>query len=173
MRVLGAVLAGGRSSRFGSDKAAAQYRGQPLLDHAKAALADQCATVIVVGREGGVRDWPQADCGPLGGIAGALHYAAGNGFDAVLTCGVDSLALPDDLLARLSPAPAYVAAQPVIGLWPVASALVLEGLLLSDRKHSMRAFAELIGARPVDLGAAAANINTPADLAALEQTHGL
>lgn len=173
MNVLGAVLAGGRSSRFGSDKAAALYGGQPLLEHARAALAKQCAAVIVVGGDSGLPDWPRPDCGPLGGIGGALQYAADNGFDAVLTCGVDSLALPDDLLARLSPVPAYVAGQPVIGLWPVASAPALEGLLLSDRTHSMRAFAELIGARAVDLEAAPANINTPADLAALEQTHGL
>jgi molybdopterin-guanine dinucleotide biosynthesis protein A len=173
MKVLGAVLAGGRSTRFGSDKAEALYRGKALLDHANLALSAHCEVVVVAGREDGVPDWPRPDCGPLGGIGGALHHAAEHGFDAVLTCGVDSLRLPADLLDLLLPGPAYVAAQPVVGLWPVTSLGALEGLLLSDRKHSMRAFAELIGARPVDLEQAPANINTPADLAALEHDHGL
>lgn len=173
MKVLGAVLAGGRSTRFGSDKARALYRGQALLDHARAALAVHCNAVVVVGRDGCVPDWPRPDCGPLGGIGGALQHAAANGFDAVLTCGVDSLGLPEDLLDQLSPGPAYVVAQPVVGLWPVTSLGTLEDLLLSDSKHSMRAFAELIGARPVDLEQPPANINTPADLSALEHDHGL
>lgn len=37
---LGAVLAGGTSRRFGSDKAAAEFRGRTLLDHALFALRD-------------------------------------------------------------------------------------------------------------------------------------
>src|SRR3546814_3555756 len=38
VKTLGAVLAGGRSSRFGSDKALAMLGGRTLLDHAQAAL---------------------------------------------------------------------------------------------------------------------------------------
>ncbi len=44
----GLVLAGGRSSRFGSDKLAALYRGQTLLDHAILRLAGFTREVIVV-----------------------------------------------------------------------------------------------------------------------------
>lgn len=173
MRVLGAVLAGGRSSRFGSDKADALYRGVALVDHARETLARHCEAVVLVGRLGGIADWPRPDCGPLGGLGGALRHAREQGFDAVLTCGVDTLALPDDILVKLAPAPACVLAQPVVGLWLASSTPVLEDLLLSDRKHSMRAFAELVGARLVELERAPANINTPADLAALERDHGL
>jgi molybdopterin-guanine dinucleotide biosynthesis protein A len=42
------VLAGGRSTRFGSDKLSAVYRGQPLLHRAIGALAEVCDEVIVV-----------------------------------------------------------------------------------------------------------------------------
>jgi molybdopterin-guanine dinucleotide biosynthesis protein A len=42
------VLAGGRSSRFGSDKLAATYRGMPLLQHAVLRLVEVTAEVIVV-----------------------------------------------------------------------------------------------------------------------------
>ena len=44
----GIVLAGGRSSRFGSDKLAETLRGRPLLDHAIAALAGVTTEVLVV-----------------------------------------------------------------------------------------------------------------------------
>jgi len=42
------VLAGGRSTRFGSDKLKAEYRGQPLLHRAIGALAEVCGEVVVV-----------------------------------------------------------------------------------------------------------------------------
>ena len=172
MRVLGAVLAGGRSSRFGSDKALALLGGRPLLDHAISALEGQCETVVVVGRDE-VQDWPEPGRGPLGGLAGALIHAERSGYDAVLSCAVDSIGLPADLIERFSPAPAYVASQPVIGLWPIASLDAAQAILTGDGPASMRAFAERIGARAVQLPSEPANVNTPTDLARWEQQHGL
>jgi molybdopterin-guanine dinucleotide biosynthesis protein A len=80
----------------------------------------------------------------------------------------------DDVCAALAPAPAFVESQPVIGLWPVAALPALEAILLGTGKHSLRAFAAACGARGVSLAHAPANINTTADLAALEDmTDGL
>src|SRR3546814_13961187 len=77
MRLLGAVLAGGRSSRFGSDKALAMLDGRTLLDHAAAALGAHVETVVICGRHvpgmTGLADRPAADMGPLGGLNAALH----------------------------------------------------------------------------------------------------
>jgi molybdopterin-guanine dinucleotide biosynthesis protein A len=176
--ILGAVLAGGQSSRFGSDKALAELDGRTLLARAVEALGAQCDATVIVGRTTGpapcVADWPVAGMGPLGGIAGALNHALANGFATVLTCGVDSVGLPADLLARLSPAPCYVEAQPVVGHWPARAAGSLEELLFRTGTHSMRAFAGRIGARAVQLPVLPANINTPADLESAERrSHGL
>ena len=91
----------------------------------------------------------------------------------VLTCGVDSAVLPEGLPDLLAPAPAYLADQPVIGLWPASALEAIEAILTSEGRHSMRQFAEAIGARPVNSPAKAANINTPADLAELEKRRGL
>ncbi|MFM2236672.1 MAG: MobA-like transferase domain, partial [Pseudomonadota bacterium] len=33
MKRLGAIIAGGKATRFGSDKAAAQLNGRPLIEH--------------------------------------------------------------------------------------------------------------------------------------------
>ena len=171
--ILGAVLAGGKSSRFGSDKALAELGGRTLIARAVDTLSGFCEYVIVVGRETApaptIPDWPRPDMGPLGGIAAALRFAEDEDYDSVLTCGVDSACLPANLLADLSPAPAYLEKQPVIGHWKSNNASVVSAILQSEGRHSMLAFAQAVGARPVQSTDAPANINTPADLAAMER----
>lgn len=175
--ILGVVLAGGNSTRFGSDKALAELGGHTLLNRAFDTLTGFCELVVVAGRAQGpgrcIPDWPHAGMGPLAGIAAALHLARDEGYDSVLSCGVDSVGLPDNLLDLLSPGPAYVESQPVVGHWPAGTVEAIEALLLSEGRHSMLAFAEAIGARPVKIGAKPANINTPADLTAAEKNHGI
>lgn len=164
MKTLGAVLAGGRSSRFGSDKALATLDGQTLLDHALATLRPHCDALVLVGRDEGIADWPRPDMGPLGGFAGALRHAAGAGFDQLLTAPVDCVRLPADLRALLEPAPAFLYTQPVIGLWPVATLDVLQAILADGRDLAVRAYARQIGARAVQSDFVPPNINSLADL---------
>ncbi|OJW23900.1 MAG: molybdenum cofactor guanylyltransferase [Sphingopyxis sp. 65-8] len=168
MRLLGAVLAGGQSRRFGSDKAQARLGGTTLLDHAVAALNPQCDRSVIVGRENGpvaaIPDRPQPGLGPLGGIARALAYAASEGFDAVLTVPVDCVRLPANLRDLLAPPPASLAAQPVIGLWPVQALPLLDALLSEEDDRSVRSFARRIGARAVESDVDLPNINHPSDL---------
>ena len=170
--ILGAVLAGGRSLRFGSDKALAILDDQTLLDRAVQRLRSLCDAVVVVGRTEApapvLPDWPAPGGGPLTGLAAALRHAEARGFSAVLSCGVDSVGLPEDLLERLSPPPRFVAAQPVVGLWPATAAKQIADLLMSERKHSMKALAELVGASGIALPDELANVNTPEDLSALQ-----
>ena len=175
--ILGAVLAGGQSSRFGSDKALAVLSGETLLMRSVDMLSGWCEKVVVVGREEApaptLPDRPRAGLGPLGGIAAALYDARDEGYELVLTCGVDSAGLPEGLPDLLSPAPAYLADQPVVGLWPVTAIKTIEAILHGDGRHSMRQFADAIGARAVQAPSPSININTPADLAAAEKHHGL
>jgi molybdenum cofactor guanylyltransferase len=174
--ILGAVLAGGLSSRFGSDKALAEIDGRTLISLAVDALSGWCEHVVVTGRETApaptLPDWPRAGMGPLAGLAAAMHHALDEGYEAVMTSGVDAGPLPDDLPERLGRNPAYLVAQPIIGIWPVSAISTLEAILQSDQSHSMRRFAQAIGARGVELHARIANINTPADLAAIRAATG-
>lgn len=171
--ILGVVLAGGRSTRFGSDKALAEVDGHTLLSIAVDTLAGWCEHVVVVGRETApaptLPDWPRPDMGPLAGLAAALHLAVDEGYEAVLSCGVDSLALPDNLPALLGAGPACLAAQPVIGIWPASSVQAIEAILHGPEPHSLYRFAEAIGARMVEVAQPPANINTPDDLAGLQR----
>src|SRR2546423_14953878 len=122
MRVLGAVLAGGRSSRFGSDKAAALIDGRPMLDWVIEALAPQVDEILICGREAPgricVADRPRTDLGPLGGLNAALQHAAANGFDAVLSAPCDTPRLSADLRAQLGEVGDGVVVEglPVVGL---------------------------------------------------------
>ncbi|MBH0114204.1 molybdenum cofactor guanylyltransferase [Novosphingobium sp. YJ-S2-02] len=167
--ILGAVLAGGQSQRFGSDKALAEIGGRTLLSRAVDSLAGWCDHVLVIGRESGpaptVPDWPHAGMGPLAGLAAALRYAQDQGYAQVLTIPVDAVGLPEDLPGLLSPGPACLDGQPVIGLWPVEVTGRLETLLRSSERHSMKHFAELANVRLVAGGQGIGNINRPEDLA--------
>ena len=175
--ILGVVLAGGQSTRFGSDKALAELGGHTLLARAVDAMSGWCEYVVVAGRETApaptIPDWPHPNMGPLAGIAAALRLARDENYESVLSCGVDSLGLPENLPSLLSPAPAYLESQPVVGLWPTGTVDELETLLLAEGKHSMLSFAEAIGATAVKIGGKPANINTPADLTAAEKTYGI
>ncbi|GGE00968.1 hypothetical protein GCM10011529_04050 [Polymorphobacter glacialis] len=169
MRLLGAVLAGGKSSRFGSDKALARHQGVALIDHVINALAREAGAVVVVGRDypnmTGIPDWPNPGLGPLGGLCAALRHAAATGYNHVLTAGCDLPNLPPDLARSLSPAPAYALGQPTIGLWPTTLASALGDHILAGNR-SVHGWAEACYAHAIDLGKLA-NINTAADLAAL------
>ena len=175
--ILGVVLAGGQSTRFGSDKALAELGGHTLLARAVDAMSGWCEYVVVAGRETApaptIPDWPHPNMGPLAGIAAALRLARDENYESVLSCGVDSLGLPENLPSLLSPAPAYLADQPVVGHWPMGAASEIERILEGSGKHSMRAFAEAVNARAVKTAAVSANINTPADLTAAERRHGI
>jgi molybdenum cofactor guanylyltransferase len=72
------VLAGGKSSRMGTDKAFLEYRGRPLVEHAIALAGSLSSAVRVVGsrekfgRYGLVVEDIFPGQGPLGGIHAAL-----------------------------------------------------------------------------------------------------
>jgi molybdopterin-guanine dinucleotide biosynthesis protein A len=171
VKVLGAVLAGGESRRFGSDKAEVIVAGRPLIEHVVDALSRDCDAVVVCGRRqpaSALEDRPCAGLGPLGGLCAALAYGAAGGFDAVLSVPCDVPDLPTDLLQRLSGSvlPAFVSGLPVVGLWPCALSAELERYLARSEDRSMRGWARAAKASGVNLPRTPSNINTPGDLEA-------
>lgn len=166
-QILGAVLMGGRSSRFGSNKAVAEWNGRSLAEHAAALLGQHVDEVVMVGGAGAVPDLPAPGLGPLGGIAGALAHAAAHGFASVVTIGCDMPRVPSELLTvLLRRAPSYCSDAPVLGHWPATlGPQLLKWIAGEDR--SVRGWARMIGALPIAAPAPLGNVNTPADLLAL------
>ena len=79
--VSGYVLAGGKSSRMGQDKALLELAGKPLVLRAVEKLRQVCAEVSILGNRDEleayaplVRDLHEG-CGPLGGIEAALAHS--------------------------------------------------------------------------------------------------
>ena len=142
------VLAGGRSERFGSDKALAPFRGEPLLAHALRGVRAEFGEVLVVAKRAG----PYAAFGarivldrsplstPLSGLEAGL---AATDAELVFCCAADmpyaaDARLLDALFAALPAHDAGVptcrgARQPLCALYrrgpclAAASALLAEG----------------------------------------------
>lgn len=76
---IGAILAGGRATRMGEDKALVRFRGEPMISHVARSLRQAGLDVLVVGRTDGVEglltvaDDGAAGRGPMAGMVTALH----------------------------------------------------------------------------------------------------
>jgi molybdenum cofactor guanylyltransferase len=136
MKIAGCILAGGRSTRFGSDKALAILGGKTLLDHAIARLTPQIAELAINTNSTDaafaqtglplISDATPDFRGPLAGILAALTWARSVKADAVVTVAVDTPLFPVDLAARLTGSAKTIAVaesasglHPTCALWPV------------------------------------------------------
>lgn len=107
--VFGAVLAGGRSRRFGSDKALAELGGESLLERAVHKLERVAARVGIVANESATRAGSVAvrpdeipEIGPLGGLYTALGWAVEEGTEGVIVLATDMPFVPVGLLVALA-----------------------------------------------------------------------
>jgi molybdenum cofactor guanylyltransferase len=100
----GFVLAGGRSSRMGQDKALLVLGGEPLVRRAVRMLGTICTEVAVAGgtddltRFGRVIPDKNPGCGPLGGIVSALEQSS---FEWNLFLPVDAPFVPASALEAM------------------------------------------------------------------------
>lgn len=185
MRVPAFILAGGRSSRFGCDKARAPLDGRPLILHVAQLLAPAAAGLTVVadvadkyadlGLPTIADDLPGQ--GPLGGLVTALR-ALRDG-EALLLCSCDVVVLRPRWLAALlacgGEAKEGVEAAAYRGTrWQPMPALYRRAILpraeqhLAQGRRSMQALldAAAVAALPLpDDWPARWQANTPADLA--------
>jgi len=83
------LLAGGKSSRMGANKAFLNFAGQSLLDRALGVLRKACGSVTIVGDPVALASFGIAvgdvfpNCGPLGGIHAGLSASSAE-FNVVL-----------------------------------------------------------------------------------------
>lgn len=162
MRIAGVVLAGGRSSRMGQDKAFLDFGGKPLIDHMMILLRDTGLEDIYV--SGDIEGYPsipdtQSFNGPACAIADVMAHLTG--YDGVLFVPVDMPLLSVGVLETLMqndggghfenwPLPAFIP-QPC----------------LVENAYSVQKLLDEQGVMPLDIpqqyAAEMQNFNTPED----------
>lgn len=104
----GYVLAGGRSSRMGEDKAGLRLGGRTLLEIAMETMRSATPTVTILGeRQGaleGARSVPDAfpGCGPMGGMEAAMRDCREHGAEWAMFLPVDMPLVPAGLMRALA-----------------------------------------------------------------------
>jgi len=188
--VAGVVLAGGRSVRFGGEKASALLAGRPLVMWAAQRLQGSCAAVAINARPGTeaeavaqaaglpvLHDAAGDAAGPLAGVKAGLAWAQGLGARALAVSPCDAPLLPQDLFVRLIAAAGAGAAmaetsdgrQPLCAVWPVSALPAVVAALAGGAHPPTWRVLESISAQHVhfDRAEAFANLNTSTDLAAI------
>ncbi len=189
----GLILAGGKSSRMGSDKGLLTIGGQTILEHIAYRLRPQVSELTLNAPTDfpsflGLRcvaDRIDGQIGPLAGVLSGLRDIEARGLSAthLLTVPSDSPFVPHDLVSRLASAADDAEAivitasdgrnHPVFGLWPVSIADDLERWLSDPENRRIKAFFERHPVATVEFPMIETpnglldpffNINTPDDL---------
>lgn len=193
MKILGAIIAGGRSSRMGGrEKAFLELDGVALIERVSSRIGFQVHEVVI-NANGDPSRFARLECvviadlledvtTPLAGLHAALAFGADDGFDAVLTVPSDCPLLPLDLVERLKPAGDVTGAAHarsggqdhfLTGLWTTAMARPLERLIRDENLRRVQDFVVKAKAEKVVWAAVPHdpffNINTPEDLVLAEK----
>lgn len=154
------ILAGGKSSRMGTDKAFLDIGGETILAHVVRRLGPQVSEITLNAPADfpnplGLRLLPDrisGQIGPLAGVFSGLRDILDRGLQAthLLTAPSDSPFVPVDLVRRLEaeagdPNAIVIAASdgrdhPVFGLWPVSIADDLETWLSDPDNRRIKDF---------------------------------
>jgi molybdopterin-guanine dinucleotide biosynthesis protein A len=157
--IVGLVLAGGRSSRFGREKALADMGGRPFIAHVVDVLSQGCERVAINARHDSlacayahanglatVSDAPGDPDGPLSGVKAGLIWAKTNGAQFLATAPCDTPFLPHDLVRNLVEADRGRGAvartadglQPLCALWPVGALDAVAATLAAGEHPSIK-----------------------------------
>jgi len=194
-RILGVILAGGASRRFGADKSSALLAGRPLLEWVAERARPQVEVLLLnandekFGEESAnverLADNAPGE-GPLAGILAALAQADRRGFSHVASFACDTPFFPHDTVARLAEAlrsskadyavaSCGATAHRIFALWPHACRAHLESAF-AEGVRSMRKVEHWLEPTWADFapegghgGDPFFNINTRADLEAAER----
>jgi molybdopterin-guanine dinucleotide biosynthesis protein A len=192
MKILGAIIAGGQSTRMGgADKSFLDLAGATLIERTISRLRFQVDDLII-NANGNASRFAATDVTvvediltnvgtPLAGLQAALYYGQSHGFDAVVTVPCDAPLLPLDLVERLLEAGEVTGAaiarsggqdHYLTGIWTSAMAKPLGRLIETEGMKRVQDFVTRAKAEKVVWAAVPHdpffNINTPEDLAEAE-----
>ena len=176
------IVAGGKSRRFGSDKARALVEGVPLISRLAETLSTVASSTTVVAATSGAYDDLSLltlgddvpGLGPAGGIVTALRHrlrAQGSGWILVSACDWAEVEAGwvGLLLSAIAPgahAVLFDPGQPLFGLYHTEAEPALAGAIDSGnlRMQEIVSGLSLVVVPPPDGFATAINVNRPGDL---------
>ena len=95
--ITGILLAGGKSSRMGTDKGLIEWQGRTFTEHILSALTEVCKEIMIISANPVYQHfgWPVypdlvKDKGPLGGVYTGLHSSSTEG-NLVVSCDIPLL----------------------------------------------------------------------------------
>ncbi|MEM1027557.1 MAG: molybdenum cofactor guanylyltransferase [Planctomycetota bacterium] len=184
------ILAGGRSRRFGQDKARFEIQGKPMLLRVAEAFSQLSSSTVVVAQTVGIYDdlgFPTiadtgADLGPLAGLQAALQHAAkdvgtetpASGPTWILLSSCDLVQPTAGMIKPLidNIGPEHVASvyrradlfEPFPGLYSAAALGAVDRILHSAKRSFQSLFRELesqIKCEPLPEGQSDLDMNVP------------
>ncbi|MFZ5647729.1 MAG: molybdenum cofactor guanylyltransferase [Bacillota bacterium] len=184
MEISGIILAGGKSSRMGKNKALLEVGGVTMIERVAGAMSAVCSEIIIAGENSDSLEYlgypviPDVypGCGPLSGIHAGLT-AARNWYSFVMACDIP---FPSDKLIKriISEKEGYDAVmlkqgeyfEPLFSLYSKAFARAAE-ISIKKGLFKVTAALEYVGWKAVtvnpeempDLKKSLTNVNTPLD----------
>ena len=190
--ILGVVLAGGKSKRFGKDKSRIKLGGKTLLEHTLDKIKSKFKTIIIVSNNKIIKDYITIkDCiegqlGPLVGVLSAMKWIKKNNYSykwiATFPCDTPffNIALIDKFIeaTKLNDSLLYFIKSEekrhnIFGLWSLKLVETLEQDILENKHRKVEKWANKIGVKTINISYdnidPFININTQEDHAEAEK----
>ena len=192
--ILGVVLAGGKSKRFGEDKSEVKLGNKTLLEHTLNKIRSKFNTIIIVSNNKIVKDYITIkDCidgqlGPLVGVLSAMKWIKKNNYSHnwVITFPCDTpffnISIIDKFIeaTKLNDNSLYFVKSDekrhnIFGLWSIDLMEKLEEDLIINNYRKVEEWANKVGVSTIDIKIKNYdpffNINTKEDLEELFEEH--
>ena len=189
--ILGVILAGGKSSRFGSNKADAHLGDKTLLEHIISKVEKNFLEVLIVSNKESikinkknvflVKDFIKGQLGPLIGILSAMKWIEQNNkkYKWIATFPCDTPFFDDSIIEKLKNCSisndnllfflnSRKKRHNIFGLWSLKLIDILEEDIRSNNFRKVELWADKIGVQKIEVNTEGfdkfLNINTLADL---------
>ena len=190
--ILGVVLAGGKSKRFGKDKKEIKLGSKTLLEHTLDKIKSKFNTIIIVSNNKIVKDYITIkDCiegqlGPLVGVLSAMKWIKKNNYSHqwVITFPCDTpffnISIIDKFIeaTKLNNSLLYFVKSEekrhnIFGLWSIKLIETLEKDIIENNHRKVEKWANTIGVKTISIDFKEIdpffNINTKEDLVEAEK----
>ena len=190
--ILGVVLAGGKSERFGKDKSEIKLGGKTLLAHTLDKIKSKFNKIIIVSNNKKVKDYVvikdyiEGQLGPLVGVLSAMKWIKKNNYTYkwILTFPCDTpffdISIIDKFVeaTKFNDNPLYFVKSNekrhnIFGLWSLKLMETLEKDILENNHRKVEKWANKIGVKTINISYDSVdpffNINTEEDLAEAEK----